>query len=191
MSIARIKRELEAAQARITSLGDEIAAITRWQGELIISLSVLQRLDDVSEDDQADQQSTSDDATAADGENVRQTNRRSRSDVVTRAEAAMIELLRERGDNIRQADAVTLLRERYGIVVGLGKPGRETSDLSAALGRSPGLRVSRTQGWRLTEWGETTKAERDAAEDQRRYEVDASAYDRPSDDSGANDRPFD
>jgi len=71
-----------------------------------------------------------------------------------RAGQALIEMLREKGDFIKPLDAVARLKAERGIQIGYGKPGRETSDLSAAIGhgRVPGLVVTRKDGWGLEEW---------------------------------------
>lgn len=71
------------------------------------------------------------------------------------------ELLRVKGDYIKPLEAVRLLKENHGLTIGLGKPGRETSDLSAALGHGKveGLGVSRRSGWFLTEWIEANRIE--------------------------------
>ena len=74
---------------------------------------------------------------------------------------ALKEMLRTKGDYIKPLEAVRRLKEEYSLTIGLGKPGRETSDLSAALGHGKveGLNVSRRLGWGLTEWAEARRIE--------------------------------
>lgn len=67
---------------------------------------------------------------------------------------ALLTELHSRGNYMKPMEAVRYLHDAYGITIGLGKPGRETSDLSAALGHGKvkGLTVSRRMGWGLEEW---------------------------------------
>ena len=165
-TVVRIEAELIAVTARIERLSMELTKAKDWEAELTTSLRVLRRLAGRREQngESHDEASQGDDDAgialgpeASETEESTSSSRRSargRSDIILRAEAALIQMLREKGDFIRQLDAVNRLRVEHGILIGAGIPGRETSDLSAALGagKSALLYVTRRSGWGLTEW---------------------------------------
>lgn len=103
----------------------------------------------------------------SDGQVTRRTIPRDRplaTGVPLQAGQALIAMLRAKGDFIKQMEAVERLRHEHGIQIGPGRPGRETSDLSAAIGhgRVPGLVVSRAHGWGLEEWNGIPPSQRQA-----------------------------
>lgn len=148
MSNSRIHAEMQAARQRLEGL--EVAAEKEraWIAQLEAAIRVHERLG-------ITQNASSDGETSNKVPSVKTpTKGRTRNETVVRAEQVLVAMLREAGDYIRQIDAVKRLREEHGIVVGMGVPGRETSDLSAALGagKSRYLAVSRRYGWELREW---------------------------------------
>ena len=169
---------LEAALAENTRVIQEhtqlIAQRREWQGKLVTSIEVIKQLTGQEEDepsafggsDREESDVKSDDGSAPKPSQTRKSIR-SRSPMVLRAEEELIRMLREGGDYIKQLDAVNRLRLEHGILVGSGAVGRETSDLSAALGsgKSAHLRVSRRFGWELTEWGGLPPKHREARPD--------------------------
>jgi hypothetical protein len=156
MSVKRVEAELTAVESRLAALRQEIASPERWEGDLRTSLHVLTRLAGNDPDSQAVsadvhtvvREKRVNDAT---GEVRQRTVHHGRPLATGKAlepGEALVAMLRAGGKHIRPMDAVSRLRDEHGIQIGLGKPGRETSDLSAAIGhgRIPGLVVTRSQG---------------------------------------------
>ena len=160
-AIARLEAALAETTKVIQDLTQVIAQKRDWQGKLMTSIEVMKQLSEQSGvDASASSVSINEgpdastfDETALKSSDLRKPIR-SRNPMVLRAEEELIRMLRKGGDYIRQLDAVNRLRLEHGILVGSGVAGRETSDLSAALGagKSAYLRVSRKHGWELTEW---------------------------------------
>lgn len=191
MSVPQIERELATVAERVAALRREIGELEAWESELQTSLRVLTRLSDGSHGsarphmnrnaqsgeraqdqaaDPSDVHATTREATVRDaGRTLRHRSYdRARSlatGVPLQAGQALIAMLRAKGDFIRQMEAVERLRAEHGIRIGRGRPGRETSDLSAALGHGkvPGLVVTRSDGWGLEEWEGVPRAKRQAA----------------------------
>ena len=155
MSSTRIETELAAVATRIEKLTAALNKERAWQEELATSLKVLRRLGDMAGPSAGEVMDIVADPEAH-GFQVANVvvRKRSRSQLVARAEQALVSMLQDKRNFIRQLDAVNRLREEHRIVVGGGVPGRETSDLSAALGagKSRYLTVTRREGWALTEW---------------------------------------
>jgi len=152
-SASRIEAELENASDRIARLRGEIEVLKAWQDELHTSLRVIRRLADVGGKHEFYNFSVSAPATLS--ISSKHTTITVAKGKAALAGQALIDMIRERGDYIKPVEAVNRLREEHGLTIGPGKPGRETSDLSAALGHGkvPGLMVTRQVGWGLEEWG--------------------------------------
>ena len=167
MSIAKIEAELSAVAANVSRLEAELAKAQEWKTELTISLKVMRKISSRSADTKTSAHTADDEPASPQSQRETQPpsanttvawkarpKTRGRSPAVVQAEAALVEMLTKAGTYIRQIDAVNRLRTEYGIVVGTGVPGRETSDLSASLGagKSQLLRVTRQHGWELVAW---------------------------------------
>ncbi len=166
MEVRRITAELSAVGERLSHLRQQIISLQEWEVELQTTLKVLQRLGD--HDPAQPKEPDFPHITPArppSGPAPRATR------LVTPAKGlaavagqAVAEMLRAEGKFIRPMKVVHRLRDQHGITIGLGRPGRETSDLSAAIGHGkvPELIVSRQNGWGLTEWNGTAPADRDS-----------------------------
>ena len=169
MDIRRLQAEITVAEARIENLNNDLASARQWLADLTTSLAVLRKLGGIELQPVAMPVAPpSLGRSSVIGIEVRKKGIR-RSDVVERAGEALVELLTERGHHMRPMEAVTLLRERYRLVVGSGISGRETSDLSAALGNGkfPPLYVTRSEGWGLKTWHRDAATEVAASEDEK------------------------
>lgn len=166
MNVKQIEVELARVSDRLIELRRQIGEQEQWEAELHTTLRVLTRLGDASEaiasDDteEGNGQHTIVRVTTVkdkDGSVHRKTYQRTpppATGVSARAGKALMEMLRLKGNFIRPKDAVARLKTEHNISIGIGKPGRETSDLSSAIGngRVPGLIVTRQDGWGLEEW---------------------------------------
>lgn len=161
MSMSQIEAGLMRAGERLSELRRQISETEEWEAQLRTALSVLARLGE----GEATQPlpiftARTNDAAPREREHMPSVTSESRrvhkpaTGLPAEAGQALIAMLRQKGDFIRPMEAVTRLKAEHGIQIGLGKSGRETSDLSAAVGhgRVPGLIVTRGQGYGLEEW---------------------------------------
>lgn len=154
----QVEAELAVVTGKIAKKQAEIASLEKWADELRTSLRVLRRLSGSRDEWQPESthiaaHNSANDSQAA----VRQAGSRERPLAAGRAldaGMALMQMLKEQGNFIRPLEAVRRLKDEHEIRIGSGKPGRETSDLSAAIGhgRVPGLVVTRSQGYGLAEW---------------------------------------
>ena len=172
MTARRIAAELDVVASRLMLLRQEITSLEQWEMELRTTLKVLQRLGD-EEPAQVDRSNFSATeptmpVTLANSTGNPSPQRRRQitpaKGLAAVAGQAVTAMLRERGTFMRPMEVVHLLRDQHGITIGLGKPGRETSDLSAAIGHGKvaELTVSRQDGWGLTEWNGVPPAGRES-----------------------------
>jgi hypothetical protein len=166
MSAQRIGEELAAVTERLAGLRRQMDKLEAWAAELRTSLRVLARLEGQTGEHTVVSAVTVRDS---DGAVIRRTLagkvRPPATGVPLRAGEALKAMLRAKGDFIKPKEAVERLKAEHGIRIGPGKPGRETSDLSSAIGggRVPGLVVTRSDGWGLEEWNGVPPARREAS----------------------------
>lgn len=176
MNVKQIETELGHVSDRLAKLRRQVDEQVKWEAELRTALRVLSRLNGTSEPLPRD---TADATSAVEHTVVRTTTVRDKDGAVFRktygrvrplatglpaqAGQALIEMLRVKGQFIKPKEAVERLKEEHNIRIGIGKPGRETSDLSSAIGhgRVSGLVVTRQDGWGLEEWKGIPPVERD------------------------------
>lgn len=171
MDAQRITAEMDAVGEHLSRLQKEITGLEQWRLELHTALKVLERLDStdpmqVKESDVSPAPTPASAVLATSTTTAGKTPLRPKRQITpakglaAEAGKALIEMLREGGKFLRPMEAVRRLRDERGIIIGLGKPGRETSDLSAAIGHGKisGLTVSRQRGWGLTQWHGTSVA---------------------------------
>ncbi len=172
MDARRITSEMDAVSERLSLLRQEVISLEQWRAELHTALKVVERLGSggTTQADGNGFQALATDTRTTSGASVAShgtptltvgdpLSRPKRQTVPARGLAAkagqaVIEMLREEGAFLRPMEVVRRLRDQHGITIGLGRPGRETSDLSAAIGHGKVLEltVSRQNGWSLTEW---------------------------------------
>lgn len=159
---ARLEEEIIKVSEKIASLQGELEGLKEWEKELRTSLRVFSRLTSSSSIDTAVNSieiNVVEKHLPAYEQRLGRFERAPRTTPIATGKAALAgqtlrEMLAVKGDYMRPIEAVSRLRIEHGITIGPGVVGRETSDLSAALGagKVPGLYVTRQTGWGLEEW---------------------------------------
>lgn len=157
MEIRQIEEELEDANRKIENVKVALESLNKWKNALENALKVLTIIREKTGTDHGKYYTPEATISAVYGiRNVLVPPREVRPAKGKAAEAgqALLKELRARDNYMKPMEVVRWLQETHGLIIGLGKVGRETSDLSAALGHGKvdGLAVSRAMGWGLVEW---------------------------------------
>lgn len=157
MEIRQLEAELEDAKEKIEKIKHSLENLSKWKNDLESALNVLKIIEERTGTDHGRYYTP--EATETAVSNIRTVSVPVREIRPAKGKAreagqALLKEIRARDTYMKPMEAVRWLQEMHGLTIGLGKAGRETSDLSAALGHGKieGLTVNRAVGWGLAEW---------------------------------------